>query len=115
MLTNLKRQGMGKLGLESQILEEAELLMAHLEEVGVFDPNKTLANYTSNNIMRMVAGQRWQYGDPACKEFIDAVNTILDGMSILILEDLVPMFRYLPNLRTAKKETAAAMVHIRST
>ena len=51
MLTNLKRQGMGKLGLESQILEEAEMLMAHLEEVGVFDPNKTLANYTSNNIM----------------------------------------------------------------
>ena len=106
MLTNLKRQGMGKLGLESQVLEEADLLMAHLEEVGVFDPNKTLSNYTCNNIMRMVAGQRWQYGDPACMEFIDAINTIVDNLSVLILEDLVPMFRYLPNLRTARKETA---------
>ena len=77
MLTNLKRQGMGKLGLESQILEEAELLMAHLEEVGVFDPNKTLANYTSNNIMRMVAGQRWQYGDPACMESLTQSTLLL--------------------------------------
>merc|ERR1712130_947941 len=114
MLTNLKRQGMGKLGLESQILEEAELLMAHLEEVGVFDPNKTMANYTSNNIMRMVAGQRWEYGDPAYKEFIDAVNIVLDSMSVLILEDLVPMFRYLPKLRKAREETSKAVVNMRS-
>ena len=105
---------MGKLGLEPQILEEAEMLMAHLEEVGVFDPNKTLANYTSNNVMRMVAGQRWQYGDPAYKEFIDAINVILDSLQVLMLEDLVPMFRYLPDLRKARKETAVAMTHIRS-
>ena len=105
---------MGKLGLEPQILEEAELLMAHLEEVGVFDPNKTLANYTSNNVMRMVAGQRWQYGDPAYKEFIDAINIILDSLQVLMLEDLVPMFRYLPDLRKARKETAVATTHIRS-
>jgi cytochrome P450 len=113
-LTNLKRQGMGKLGLEPQILEEAEMLMAHLEEVGVFDPNKTLANYTSNNVMRMVAGQRWQYGDPAYKEFIDAINIILDSLQVLMLEDLVPMFRYLPDMRKARKETAVATTHIRS-
>ena len=105
---------MGKLGLEPQILEEAEMLMAHLEEVGVFDPNKTLANYTSNNVMRMVAGQRWQYGDPAYKEFIDAINIILDSLQVLMLEDLVPMFRYLPDLRKARKETAVATTHIRS-
>jgi cytochrome P450 len=105
---------MGKLGLEPQILEEAEMLMAHLEEVGVFDPNKTLANYTSNNVMRMVAGQRWQYGDPAYKEFIDAINVILDSLQVLMLEDLVPMFRYLPDLRKARKETAVATTHIRS-
>ena len=90
------------------------MLMAHLEEVGVFDPNKTLANYTSNNVMRMVAGQRWQYGDPAYKEFIDAINVILDSLQVLMLEDLVPMFRYLPDLRKARKETAVATTHIRS-
>ena len=30
--------GMGKLGLESQILEEAEMLMEHLEVEGLVDP-----------------------------------------------------------------------------
>ena len=114
MLTNLKRQGMGKLGLEPQILEEAEMLMAHLEELSVFDPNKILAAYTSNNIMRMVSGQRWMYGDPAYKEFIDAINKILDSLGVLILEDLVPVFRFLPDLRKARKEATAAMAHIRS-
>ena len=105
---------MGKLGLESQILEEAELLMAHLEELGVFDPNKILANYTSNNVMRMVAGQRWQYGDPDYKEFINAINNIIENLQVLMLEDMVPMFRYLPDLKKAKKEVVPANAHIRS-
>ena len=94
---------MGKLGLEPQILEEAEMLMAHVEEVGVFDPNKTLANYTSNNVMRMVAGQRWQYGDPDYREFINAINNVIENLQVLMLEDMVPMFRYLPDLKKGKE------------
>ena len=69
---------MGRLGLEPQILEEAEMLMAYVEEKGVIDPNKTLSNFTSNNIMRMMSGQRWDYGDPANEVFINAVNTIIE-------------------------------------
>ena len=113
-MTNLKRLGMGKLGLEPQILEEAEMLMAYLEEKGVIDPNKTLANFTSNNIMRMMSGQRWDYGDPANEVFVNAVNTILESIGALMLEDLVPMFRYLPEVRKAKKEENKAMAHVRS-
>ena len=113
-MTNLKRLGMGKLGLEPQILEEAEMLMAYLEEEGVIDPNKTLASFTSNNIMRMMSGQRWDYGDPANEVFVNAVNTIAESLGALMLEDLVPMFRYLPEVRKAKKEANEAMVHIRS-
>ena len=60
-MTNLKRMGMGKLGLEPQILEEAEMLMEHLEVEGLVDPGTTLANFTSNNIMRMMFSQRWEY------------------------------------------------------
>ena len=74
-MTNLKRLGMGKSGLEPQILEEAEMLMAYLEEKGVIDPNKTLANFTSNNIMRMMSGQRWDYGDPANEVFSSSTQS----------------------------------------
>ena len=113
-MTNLKRSGMGKLGLEPQILEEAELLMDHLEKEGVVDPNIMLANFTSNNIMQMMSGQRWQYGDPANKEFVHAVNTIVESLDPLMLGDFVPMFRYLPDVRKARKEANEAMAHVRS-
>ena len=114
MLTSMKRLGMGKLGLEPQILEEAEMLMAYLEDEAVINPNQTLANYTSNNIMRMVSGQRWEYGDPANKVFVDEVNTIAEATGALMLGDFVSMLQYLPVVRKAKKEANEAMAHIRS-
>jgi len=114
ILTNLKRMGMGKLGLEPQILEEAEILMEHLEAEGVVNPNTTLANFTSNNIMRMMFRQRWEYGDPANKVFTNAINTISTKMPIVLLEDFVAMFRHLPNVKKAKKDTKEALGHLRN-
>jgi len=78
VLTNLKRVGMGKLGLEAQILEEKEMFMEYLEKEGVVDPNTTLAKFTSTNIMRMMFGQRWQYTDSsvANKVFSEAIHCL---------------------------------------
>ena len=114
MLTNLKRMGMGKLGLEPQILEEAEMLMEHLEAEGVVNPSTTLANFTSNNIMRMMFHQRWKYGDPANKVFINAINTISTKMPIVMLEDFVGMFKHLPLVKRAKKESKEGLSHLRN-
>ena len=113
-MTNLKRMGMGKMGLEPQIVEEAEMLMEHLEAEGMVNPGTTLANFTSNNIMRMMFRQRWKYGDPANKVFIDAINTITTKMPVVMLEDFVAMFRHLPNVKKAKKDTKEALGTIRN-
>ena len=114
-LTYLKRMGMGKLGLEAQILEETEMLMEHLEEEGVIDPSTTLAKFTSNNIMRMMFGQRWQYRDSSAvnKIFADAIHSLHAKSALLMLGDLVPLFRHLPNIATAKKEANEAVGYIR--
>ena len=105
-MTYLKGMGMGKLGLEAQIMEEAEMLMEHLEEEGMVDPSTTLAKFTSNNIMRMMFGQRWQYRDSSAvnKIFADAIHSLHAKSALLMLGDLVPLFRHLPNIATAKKE-----------
>ena len=113
-MTYLKRKGMGKFGLEAQILEETEMLMEHLEEEGIVDPSTTLTNFTSNNIMRMMFRQRWKYGDPANKVFIDAIDTITTKMPVVMLEDFVAMFRHLPNVKKAKKDTKEALGIIRN-
>ena len=114
MLTNLKRMGMGKLGLEPQILEEAEMLMEYLEAERVVNPSSTLANFTSNNIMRMMFHQRWKYGDPANKVFIKAINTISTKMPVVMLEDFVAVFSYLPHVKRAKKDTKEGLSHLRN-
>ena len=103
-MTYLKRMGMGKLGLEAQILEETEMFMEYLEGEGVVDPDTTLAKFTSNNIMRMMFGQRWQYTDSsvANKVFSEAIHSLHTKSALLMLGDLVPLFRYLPNVARAK-------------
>ena len=63
VLTYLKRLGMGKLGLEAQILEETDMFMEYLEGEVVVDADTTLVMFTSNIIVQMMIGQRWQYGD----------------------------------------------------
>ena len=108
-MTNLRRMGMGKLGLEPQILEEADMLMEHMEVEGLVNPNTTLANFTSNNIMRMMFRQRWDYGDPANEVFINAINTITTETPVLMLEDFVAVFRHLPNVKKAKQNIKEAL------
>ena len=116
VLSYLKRMGMGKLGLEAQILEETEMFVKHLEEEGVVDPSTTLAKFTSNIIMRMMFGQRWQYGDSlaANKIFADAIHSLHTESALLMLGDLVPLFRYLPNVARAKKEVNEALGYLRN-
>ena len=102
-LTYLKRMGMGKLGLEAQILEETEMFMEYLEEEGEVDPSTTLSKFTSNNIMRMMFGQRWQYRDPSAanKIFADAIHS-LHTSALVMLGDLVPLFKHLPSIASGK-------------
>ena len=111
----LKRMGMGKLGLEAQILEEIEMFMEHLEEEGVVDPSTTLAKFTSNNIMRMLFDQRWQYGDSSAanKTFADAIHSLHKEGALLMLGDLVPLLRHLPHVARAKKDANEAVGFIR--
>ena len=106
--------GMGKPVLEPQILKEAELLMEHMEAEGVVDPSSSLATFTSNNILQMMFGQRWKFGETANKIFIDAINTLNTNTPFLMLGDLAPMLRHLSNVKRASKEFHEALDHIRS-
>ena len=110
-LTYLKRMGMGKLGLEAQILEETDMFMEYLEGEVVVDAGTTLAMFTSNNIMQMMFGQRWQYGDSSA---VNAIHSLLAKSALLVLGDVVPLFRYLPNAARAKKEANEATGYIRN-
>ena len=113
-MTYLKQKGMGKFGLEAQILEETEMLMEHLEEEGIVDPSTTLTNFTSNNIMRMMFSQRWQYGDADFEVFTNHLEILHANGPDLILTDLVPMFRHLPYVKQVAKEVSEAVGHIRN-
>jgi len=108
--------GMGKLGLEAQILEETEMFMEYLEGEGVVDPSTTLAMFTSNNIMRMMFGQRWQYEDSSAanKVFADAIHSLHAKSTLVMLVDLVPFFKHLPNIARAKKESDEAVAFLRN-
>merc|ERR550532_1922816 len=111
VLTYLKRMGMGKLGLEAQILEETDMFMEYLEGEVVVDADTTLAMFTSNNIMQMMIGQRWQYGDSSA---VNAIHSIHANSALLLLRDWVPLFRYLPNVARAYKEANEALGFIRN-
>ena len=67
--------------------------------------------------MRMMFGQRWQYGDSSAanKTFADAMPCLHaeSHQALLMLGDLVPLFRYLPNVARAKKEANEAVGYIR--
>ena len=103
--------GMGKLGLEAQILEETDMFMEYLEGEVVVDADTTLAMFTSNNIMQMMFGQRWQYGDSSA---VNAIHSIHANSALLLLRDWVPLFRYLPNVARAYKEGNEALSFIRN-
>ena len=108
--------GMGKLGLEAQILEETEMFMEHLEEEGVVDPSTTLAKFTSNNIMQMMFGQRWKYRDSSAanKIFANAIHSLHAKSALLMLGDLVPLLRHLPYVSKAKKDANEMVDYIRN-
>ena len=105
---------MGKFGLEAQILEETEMLMEHLEEEGIVDPSTTLTNFTSNNIMRMMFSQRWQYGDADFEVFTNHLEILHANSPVLMLKDLVPMSRHLPYVKQVAKEVSKAVGHVRN-
>ena len=114
--TYLNRMGKGKLGLEAQIREETKMFMEYLEGEGEVDPSTTLAKFTSNNIRRMMFGERWQYADSsaAIKVFTDAMKSLHAELALLTLADLAPLFRYLPNVVRAKKESNEAVAYVQS-
>ena len=112
-MTNLKRRNMGRSGLEPDILQEAEMLVAYLHSHLELDPCHSLHNFASNTIMTMLFGKRWDYGDVQYKAFTEAIAGIFDLSPTLTLEDMVQVFSYLPSVKTAKKEYSKHVRHIR--
>ena len=108
LLSSLKRRGMGKTGFEAQILAEAEELVAHLRSCGEVDPQLVLHNFTSNTIMTMCFGKRWNYDDKKYECFSKSMEKIITTFPLLFIEDLVPFFGYMPSVQQAKKENAEA-------
>jgi cytochrome P450 family 2 subfamily U polypeptide 1 len=113
IMTNLKRLGMGKAGLEPRILEEANQAVTYLNSILELDPQPVLHNFTMNVIMTMCFGKRWDYGDPEYTAFAECLHRILQHSLITTLEDLVPILRYLPPVRTANKESSESVLCIR--
>ena len=113
VLTNLKRRGMGRAGLEPQILEEAELLISHLRSNPTLDPEVALKNFTSNTVMTMCFGKRWEYEDPRYKAFAHDLSRILRNTGLNMLVDFNPVLGYLPAFKKANKETTESVKHIR--
>ena len=114
LLGSLKRRGMGKSGLEAQVLAEAEELVAHLKCFGEVDPQIIINNFTSNTIMTMCFGKRWNYNDKNYEDFSKAMDKVVDTFPLLFVEDLVPYFGYLPNIKQAKRENADANTILRT-
>ena len=104
LLGSLKRRGMGKSGLESQVLAEAEELVTHLKSFGEVDPQIILHNFTSNTIMTMCFGKRWDYTDKNYEDFSKAMEKIVETTPPLFLEDLVPFFGYLPSTKKPREK-----------
>ena len=114
LLTNLKSRGMGRSGLEGQILEEVEQLINHLTTNKELDPRVLLTNFTSNTIMTMCFEKRWEYGDENYTRFADSIEKIVETFPLVMLKDLVPLFGYLPSVAQGNKENYKANSVLRS-
>ena len=89
-------------------MAEAEELVAHLKSAGEVDPQIILHNFTSNTIMTMCFGKRWNYNDKNYENFSKSMEKMVDTFPLLFVEDLVPFFGYLPSIKQAKRENAEA-------
>ena len=114
LLTNLKSRGMGRSGLEGQLLEEVERLITHLTTNKELDPKILLTNFTSNTIMTMCFEKRWEYGDENYTRFADSIEKIVETFPLVMLRDLVPLFGYLPSVAQGNRENYEANVVLRS-
>eukprot|EP00092_Neocalanus_flemingeri_P040169 GFUD01043755.1.p1 GENE.GFUD01043755.1~~GFUD01043755.1.p1 ORF type:complete len:487 (-),score=103.82 GFUD01043755.1:69-1529(-) len=114
VLNNLKKRGMGKSELEPRIVDEAELLISHIQENSPVDPTDVLGNYTSNVISQICFARRWDYGDPAYAKFHQAIMKITILSEVLGLVDFVPILGYLPNFKTKSIENFENVDYIRN-
>ena len=114
LLTNLKSRGMGRSGLEGQLLEEVDQFIAHLTTNKELDPRILLTNFTSNTIMTMCFEKRWEYGDENYTRFADSIEKIVETFPLVMLRDLVPLFGYLPSVAQGNKENYEANLVLRS-
>ena len=105
---------MGRSGLEGQLLEEVERLIAHLTTNKELDPRILLTNFTSNTIMTMCFEKRWEYGDENYTRFADSIEKIVETFPLVMLRDLVPLFGYLPSVAQGNKENYKANSVLRS-
>ena len=105
-----KRRGMGKSGLEPQILKEAQLLLSHFSCQPTLDPEAAL----KNTVMTICFGKRWDYQDPGYKVFAQDLSTIIENAALNVLADFNPVLGYLPAFKSAKKKTAECVKHIRT-
>lgn len=114
LLSNLKRRGMGRSGLEPEILQEADHLISHLKSTSELDMRTALHGFSSNIVMTMCFGKRWDYGDLEYEVFSKAFHTCIDQSPLPILEDFLPhIFSFLPLFKKAKQEIHKSVAHIR--
>lgn len=97
-LHHLKNFGFGKRSMEAVIMEEVNQLLAHLRTM---DSQK----YTIDNIIffsllniiwTIVGGKRFTYGDEYMKEFIEALDSIFEGLAPTNLCNFLLWLRHIP-------------------
>jgi len=113
LLNNLKKRGMGKSGLEPQILGEADQLISYLATKSSLDPARVLGNYTSNNFMLMCFSKRWDYDDPEYETFHKSVARYLQISVTLMIGDMMPVLYYLPFMKRLYTECFKLIATIR--
>ncbi|XP_043921523.1 cytochrome P450 2F2-like [Protopterus annectens] len=99
-LRMLKNLGMGKISMESTILEESKYLLKSFEDMGGqnFEPKSLLRNAVSNIICRILFGHRFDYNDGTFTKIVDHVGKFskLIGAFWGEVYNGIPIIRWLP-------------------
>lgn len=106
-MRHLRDLGFGKSTIEDQMMDEIRDLIQDIEETSKSDPMNTV-DFTNifqssviNILWALVAGQRYQRGDPKLRELLDTTDRFFRGGNVLRSSIPVPIFllRRFPSLR----------------
>ena len=97
-LTILRDLGAGRAALSDAIAREANDLASAFEshDGRAFEPSETLTAAVANVILSVSLSQRRDYADPELQELIANVNKFTSSLRIMMLLDLAPFMRVVP-------------------